>query len=397
MRPRQCQGQGGSQRAQKGFGRGRFGDLPSRASCSGTGVSCQIQGCGRAVQAPGWLLAVPAWPWWPRTELCCHFGHHQTPGLLSGIISHLLSQLLKVSCASFCQHPGEAPGTHSQMCLHSSPGGHGLGRATFVIPGCSFCFQPLSPISGSAPVSCISSSPLKKLQGPGSHWDGGCSHSQGWESVLCLIPGAAHPDPSRDPTARRDQPGGAGGCASRREESRDPGNSPGSAASPWDSALHPAAFPARCNFKGIGAREEAGKHPGSAGDGSRWEREEEKPILSIPSHLLEARGLSRSSGKPSSLMLMVRKEVRALPSTPRSPREGEGALQAPLLPSELARFGTSCRIPPPRAAGMHGQGPQGLQQISSLNQTPPVLISAGTSGLTHRTSSKSSSPPPDPT
>lgn len=176
------------------------------------------------------------------------------------------------------------------------------------------------------------------------------------------------------------------------------GNSPGSAASPWDSGLHPLPF----LQDGISRELEQGKRQGSTvavlGMDPGGKGKQEMPIPSFhPFPSSQSKGFVQMQREAIEPDADGEEGGAGTSNHAQEPQGGEGAPQAPLLPSELPRFGTSCRIPAPRAAGMHGQGPEGLQQISSLNQTPPVLISAGTSGLTHRTSSKSSSPPPDPT
>lgn len=166
--------------------------------------------------APGcaWLA------WWPQAGLGCRFGHRQTPGLLSGTN---FTSPLSAAQGPFC-FPLPAPRGSSWDPLPDvsaqHPGGHGLDvPGGVVIPDCSFCSQPLSPIPGSVSVSFISSSPLKKLPGPALI---------GMEdvpepSVPAKFQGEQRPDPSRKGKTSVVGLGASTGCATRREESRDPG------------------------------------------------------------------------------------------------------------------------------------------------------------------------------
>lgn len=89
----------------------------------------------------------------------------------------------------------------------------------------------------------------------------------------------------------------------------------------------------------------------------------------LPSHLQAQKGVcpeereAGPTGNSSGLMLIMRKEVQALPTTHRSPREGKRALQAPFLLSELGWFRTSFAFPHHELLECVARAPRGCSRF----------------------------------
>lgn len=205
--------------------RAAFGDLPPRASPSGTRGSPGLDPASPEGVEGQSRLQLGSWLWWLAMVATGRALLPPRPPPDTGAAFRDQFHISSLSCSRPLLPPcaraqGKLLGPNPRRVCPAAQGDTAWKRhgrevpGGAVIPHYSFCSQPLSPISGSVHVSFISSSPLKNLQGPGSRWDWGCS-----QSCLCHVrfQGQQHPDPSRDPTARKDQRGGAGGFRGNQE------------------------------------------------------------------------------------------------------------------------------------------------------------------------------------